>query len=428
VSAVAVAQAPRWQTLSGSARGASHERTGAPNQDFAQTAAFGHGDGAIIAVADGHGDELHGRSDRGARFATEAAVAALRSWVGAATGSEDAVRDAAACLPETIVRAWRDRVFADLERDPPGAVETSLQRADKAEIIRRSPEVLYGSTLVAAAINERVAAYVQIGDGDLLAVGADNKVTRLIPGRGDVLINQTESLCQSDAPVRFRVQVDVLNGGPQPALVLAATDGYCNSYAGDEAAFFKVATDLRGYLERHGPRLVRQHIEGWLRKTSQTGSGDDITVALAWHGSAARDDGDVHNDTGWRRLLSASAIFGRWLLRVLLIVAVIAAIAASALWIARDHLPPVWKAHAIEWVNEALQKAKDVLHIGSPAGTQASRAERVLSLDGIPGWLTLAAPSAIHLRTPRGPLRIRLGRFPSTARVSAIIALTAAEN
>ena len=361
--------ASSWHTISGSARGASHERTGSPNQDFVRIAALEHGDGAIIAVADGHGDELHARSDRGARFATEVAVAELQGWISAANGGNGMIHATAERLPEAIVRAWREKVFADLERDPPGVAETSFRRAEKADIIRKSPEVLYGSTLVAAAINERVAAYLQIGDGDVLTVAADNKVTRVIPGRDDLLINETESLCQSDAQARFRLQVDTIVNGRRPVIVLAATDGYSNSYGGDDAAFFKVATDLKAYLDRYGPQWVGQHVKSWLSETSQTGSGDDITIALAWHGSAYGSEAPAVIPPRWRRYLSSAGVFARRLLRALLVVITAIAILLMAGWFARDHLPPTLKNHAIEWGQKLVEKARRAFHIGPQGET-----------------------------------------------------------
>lgn len=369
-----------WHTISGSARGASHERTGSPNQDFVRIAALEHGDGAIIAVADGHGDELHARSDRGARFATEVAVAELQGWISSAKEDNGMIRAAAERLPEAIVRAWREKVFADLERDPPGATETSFRRAEKADIIRKSPEVLYGSTLVAAAINERVAAYLQIGDGDVLTVAADNTVARVIPGREDLLINETESLCQSDAQARFRLQVDTIVNGRRPVIVLTATDGYSNSYGGDDVAFFKVATDLKAYLDRYGPQWVGLHVESWLKETSQTGSGDDITIALAWRGSAFGSEAPAAVPPWWRRLPSATGVFARRLLRALLVVITAIAILSMAGWFARDHLPPTLRNYAIEWGQKLAEKAKRAFHTGpqgethppaSPAATPA---------------------------------------------------------
>ena len=61
----------RWQAIVGSVRGHSHLQTHAPNQDAGKTAALKNG-GVVLAAADGHGDPLHARSQRGSSFAVEA--------------------------------------------------------------------------------------------------------------------------------------------------------------------------------------------------------------------------------------------------------------------------------------------------------------------------------------------------------------------
>src|ERR1700677_169319 len=94
-----------WQATAARARGASHERSGSPNQDSGRTVLIGSGGGAVIAVADGHGDSLHARSDRGSRFAIEAAFEVLTNWIASASGSEDAIRSSAEQLPDAILRS-----------------------------------------------------------------------------------------------------------------------------------------------------------------------------------------------------------------------------------------------------------------------------------------------------------------------------------
>ena len=74
-----------------SARGASHVARGKPNQDSVgwrrQVGLW-----SFIAVADGHGASPHRRSDRGSRFAVEAALAVLEEAVeGGALGDPEAL-------------------------------------------------------------------------------------------------------------------------------------------------------------------------------------------------------------------------------------------------------------------------------------------------------------------------------------------------
>jgi hypothetical protein len=292
--------AATWQARASSVRGASHERSGAPNQDCGRAVPLDNGRGVLLVVADGHGDSLHARSDRGSRFAVDAAVNVLSEWIGTAAAGGAEVRNSAGQLPAKIVTAWQEMVAADLARQP-AADEIAAAPQDKVDLIRRSPEILYGSTLLAVAINERLAAFLQIGDGDLLTVAADGSVKRVVPVRDDLPLNQTESLCQSDARGRFRVQVDSFAATPRPVLVMASTDGYSNSFRDDDA-FLKVARDIEDYLERQGIDWIAQHLNGWLEETSRIGSGDDITVAVAWSGTGSGVDAeDASRRAPWWR-------------------------------------------------------------------------------------------------------------------------------
>jgi len=387
VSAVASNADLVWQTTCASVRGASHKRGGSVNQDSGKAAALAQG-GAIIAVADGHGDELHARSDRGSRFAIEAAHAALAGWIGSGKGSEKSLRDSANALPGVILRAWRDKVASDLARDPPSEAETTFERADKTALVRRSPEILYGSTLVAAAIDRRAAAYVQIGDGDLLVVGTQDKVGRLVPARRDLVGNQTESLCQADAEARFRVQVDFFARTPPPQLVLAATDGYCNSYAGDDPAFLKVASDIKAYLDSHGMAWIEQHVENWLEQTSQTGSGDDITVAVAWLGPAVPPPAPLPPPRRQKRRRAAT-------------LALVVIVAAGAVWFSRDRLPTAWKAR----VETVAQKTKEAFGFGPKSAPPAPppAPSRARSEPTLPPTRTEQAPPNRPPPTRGGP-------------------------
>jgi hypothetical protein len=272
----------RTHVLMQSVRGASHLRSGAPNQDFGAAVTLDSGSGAVLAVADGHGDRLHARSDRGSRFAVESAVRIIMPWLTTSAAlSESAARRSVAALPGQLLAAWRERVQDDFAHEPPLSREVATAGASQRREIELSPEILYGSTLVIAAVDERLGLFVQIGDGDILSTDAQDRVLRLASGRRDLPRNVTESLCQPDADRRFRVELVFYPPGIGPRLVMLSTDGLANSFD-DDAAFMSVARDLTKLLQREGPDHFAGQIEGWLSETSRVGSGDDITLALLW--------------------------------------------------------------------------------------------------------------------------------------------------
>ncbi|RME53000.1 MAG: hypothetical protein D6790_18145 [Caldilineae bacterium] len=140
----------------------------------------------------------------------------------------------------------------------------------------------YGATLLAALLTPRFHLYLQLGDGDILVVDREGAVRR--PPRAPdprLLANETTSLCNKEAWRNMDIHFQPILDAP-PALVLLATDGYANSFA-DEEGFHQVARDLFQMLTApKGPETVQQELPAWLAATSAAGSGDDISVALAW--------------------------------------------------------------------------------------------------------------------------------------------------
>jgi WD40 repeat protein len=278
----------RWVARAESARGASHALGDIVNQDAGLVEEVGDGSGCVMAVADGHGDPLHARSDKGSKFAVEIAVRILADWIKRYGDAGEAdVRRAAAGLPEAILTAWRRRVADALKADPPHREEAERLRAG-ASAGTQDGALLYGSTLLAAAICMRFVVYLQIGDGDIVAVTGEQTPRRPVTGRSDLPISQTDSLCQPDALTRFKLKVDFFTTDhARPDMIMMATDGYANSFDND-SEFLVVGHDFKKYLEDSGIDWVFSHAHAWLSETSERGSGDDITLALAWFGSPRR--------------------------------------------------------------------------------------------------------------------------------------------
>jgi hypothetical protein len=95
-----------------------------------------------------------------------------------------------------------------------------------------------------------------------------------------LIANQTTSLCGTSAWLDMRAYFQAFTARP-PALVMLATDGYSNSFA-NEQGFTAAATDILEAIRTQGSHETRIQLPGWLRATSKAGSGDDISVALAY--------------------------------------------------------------------------------------------------------------------------------------------------
>ena len=122
---------------------------------------------------------------------------------------------------------------------------------------------------------------LQLGDGDILIVDSASRVSRPpIPNDPRLIANQTTSLCGATAWLDMRAHFQAFATRP-PALVMLSTDGYVNSFA-DEEGFFAAATDILDHIRQEGADATRAQLPGWLRATSRGGSGDDISVGLAY--------------------------------------------------------------------------------------------------------------------------------------------------
>jgi hypothetical protein len=83
-------------------------------------------------------------------------------------------------------------------------------------------------------------------------------------------------LCSADAWQLFRVAVF---GTPAP-VIMVSTDGFANSFRDDEG-YFRFGSDVLRILIMEGVEMVGGRLSGWLGEMTQTGSGDDISLAIA---------------------------------------------------------------------------------------------------------------------------------------------------
>lgn len=253
-----------WQILGDSVRGAAHKRNDKPNQDawaFSQNETC-----TLLAVADGHGSSKHTHSDIGAMLAVQAALDLLNDFAHADTGNNSRqIKQAADYLPSRLVQAWRTAV----DEADNGQTENDKQRYS-----------LYGTTLIAVLISPEYALYLQIGDGDLLILTEDGQLQRPLPKSPHLIANETYSLCEDKAIYHIDTAVQFFDHKPAPALIFLATDGYANSF-GNETDLQQAVQEFQQQIATHGADKIQDCLADWLNETSEQGSGDDVTVAMA---------------------------------------------------------------------------------------------------------------------------------------------------
>jgi serine/threonine protein phosphatase PrpC len=272
----------KWKVISASVRGSSHERTGLPNQDAADYSIAPRNDAAaaVLAVSDGHGGNRHFRSQVGSMLAVRVAVEAVREYLARTPGLSGPA--ALAEVGQRVVEAWQSAVGADLANNPFTEAElTKLVTADgeaSKDSVVANPELAYGATLLVAAATDERMLYMQLGDGDILAVSANGATTRPIQADDRLVGNQTTSLCQPEAWREFR-NAEVTAADGFPALVLLSTDGYVNSFRSQQD-FLQIGTDYLQILRDQGSDSLAEELPRILTEATRQGSGDDITLGM----------------------------------------------------------------------------------------------------------------------------------------------------
>jgi hypothetical protein len=275
-----------WKILGASVRGASHERSGLPNQD-----AIGwwpdsrEGLPIMLAIADGHGSAL--RADLGAQLAVQTVLNVFQELVARLPPSPDLTackREAEERLPIEIERDWKKAVERHLAEVPllPEEFDAleALEGPAAKKRLEQDPQKAYGTTLVSVLVTDRFVLCLQIGDGDLLVVTEDGEVMRPIPDNPLHFANETTSMCMPDSWKDIQVAFQALSHAP-PVLFFLATDGYKNAHRSPEG-FFRTAREFAVALQKSGPAEVEGYLPELLSDASQRGSGDDISLGLAW--------------------------------------------------------------------------------------------------------------------------------------------------
>jgi len=252
-----------------STRGASHERSRKPCQDAVAiwSGTFQAEPVMVMAVADGHGDRRHDLSHRGAALAVEAAVDEVVQTLSFASAGEGRTSDAP--LTARITDRWARKVLAD------AAGTGGAPEGDPHPVLTR-----YGTTLLLAVATRERILLAQLGDGDILVVRPGGRVESPLEKDPALLGSVTHSLSSRYVQECWHTAEIPGSGG---GVLLLATDGLSDSFAGPgEEEFLTFARSLVDRIREFGIERVAGSLPAWLESFSRQGSGDDITVALAW--------------------------------------------------------------------------------------------------------------------------------------------------
>ena len=275
--------------------GASHHRRGLHCQDASLSASLQSADGqaiGLMAVADGHGSSRYWLSDVGSRLACELAIALAAQELVAQPLLDGTLQQLEAVRhwlaeewPQRLVSAWQSAIQADWQGRtlPPEHCSDAFSSQT------------YGSTLGLVVLTPQWWAHTGLGDWDLVLLGDAQQSDRIIsqenlPG---LQAEATESLCQRNASRSFAARTGVypLTGDQRQACgVVLSTDGIRKSCASDADHLAL----CRYLLEEGQPQQLNTagestRLDPSLDRISREGSGDDVSVAIAWFGELDRE-------------------------------------------------------------------------------------------------------------------------------------------
>jgi len=249
----------RVSAFNASCIGASHIKEERPCQDY--SLCWTDGKSAIAAVADGHGADVHFRSDRGSRFAAEAALHCIKEFITLKTAPLSEPDALLSALEKSIIAEWQKKVACDV----------------KANLIEGDVFETYGTTLIAAAVTPHYWFAIQIGDGKCVVINRNKEAEQPVPWDDRCFLNRTTSLCDEEAAALFRHYYSET----QPLAIFLGSDGIDDSFPVNEnekhiARFYYNVYD--NYL-KEGIKKGSSQLSEMLPRFTQKGSGDDVSIA-----------------------------------------------------------------------------------------------------------------------------------------------------
>ncbi len=255
-------------------RGSSHILTNKPCQDYA--ASQYTQDYAIGIVADGHGSDRYFRSERGSKFAVEVTMTILQEFLSSTKNMTRLPNgDWQKQIAASIISRWNDRIENDKTTDPFTDEELqSLKDSERQQIEDGKWQSAYGTTLIAIVRTKACFLGLHIGDGKCVAVDNNGLPSQPIPWDDKCFLNQTTSLCDSDAVNLFRFVYQTKN---LPIAAFVASDGVDDTYHTDERLYEFYRTVWKMFQDN--PKSAKEDLQSFLPKMSEQGSHDDISIA-----------------------------------------------------------------------------------------------------------------------------------------------------
>jgi serine/threonine protein phosphatase PrpC len=287
--------------------GASHIRKEKKNQDsFLPFQGVTESDGkkipSIIAVSDGHGGNKYIRSADGSKIAVDCAVETAKKYFQISSETrknkftstisskmrkhelDDIIRN----IKTQYLLSWQKNVDKHFNSTAFNENEQSFLKenctSEECVAILTNPRLAYGCTFLCAIGYDDLVLILQLGDGDILGLYPNDKVSELIESDPRNIGNETLSLCSTRdiSDISHRILI----GDEIPSLITLTTDGVKNSYDDlkpeEIQAFNNIPVVVKNGLLKNNfdTGEVKISINKWLEKVTANGAGDDVTIGV----------------------------------------------------------------------------------------------------------------------------------------------------
>ena len=258
-------------------RGMSHTDDDKPCQDSSgvlRTEKY-----SIIAVADGHGNQVHFRSNAGSRIAIETVFHVFDSissveekWNELKEHNPDILLE----VKKLIISEWTTRIKNHSSGNPLSSEEKRISGVKTQSYARGFRITDYGTTLISCVVSDDFVIGIQIGDGLLMSLGESMELCSIFGTFDEYGGNLTESLCDENAADEMIVEyLDKDNHLPKALMI--CTDGYQNAF--DNESLIRYSTSMIALCGIGGYwySSIAQQVE----MCTERGNRDDTSIAMA---------------------------------------------------------------------------------------------------------------------------------------------------
>lgn len=231
----------------------------------------------VVIVCDGHGGEKHFRSSRGAEFAVETIISVADIFANTVTKkiTESFRLKKLKDLEKNIIFEWRNKVAADIARDPFHEDEILKLSLSDQKAISENCYLAYGTTMLCVLQIQDYNYIIQLGDGNIVEI-SNGQIILPLENDPRIHFNYTTSLCAEDA---FGSMRDAIVHRQEQQAFFLSSDGVFNSFT-DETAFYDFVNMI---YENRNCMEIESEIKDFLPQLTKEGSGDDVSIGLLFN-------------------------------------------------------------------------------------------------------------------------------------------------